>query len=212
MPSMQSLHDVFVHELRDLYSAERQLVKALPKMAKNAGSPELAEALESHLRETEVQVTRIEEILDGLGERTGGVKCKGMEGLIEEGKEVLDMDGEEPALDAAMIGAAQRVEHYEIAAYGTAIAHAQAQGHRDAVRLLEATLEEEKNADKLLSQIAERGINALAVASADIDITNGGLASRSSKGNGTARRNGRSNRGLKNGSSRSGGRRGAKKA
>ena len=158
MPTMQSLHDVFVHELRDLYSAERQLTKALPKMAKNAGSPELAEALTNHLHETEVHIARLEEILQTLGQKAGGVKCKGMEGLIEEGKEVLEMDGAPGALDAAMIGAAQRVEHYEISAYGTAISHARAQGHTEAVRLLEETLKEEKNADEILTEIAQKGM------------------------------------------------------
>ena len=158
MATMQSLHDVFVHELRDLYSAERQLTKALPKMARNAGSPELADALTNHLRETEVHITRLEEIFRSLGAKSGGVKCKGMEGLIEEGAEVLEMDGAPGPLDAAMIGAAQRVEHYEIAAYGTAISHARAQGHTEAVRLLEETLKEEHNADEVLTEIARKGM------------------------------------------------------
>ena len=158
MATMQSLHDVFVHELRDLYSAERQLIKALPKMAKNAGSPELADALTNHLHETEGHVTRLEEILKTLGVKSGGVKCKGMEGLIEEGAEVLEMDGAPGPLDAAMIGAAQRVEHYEIAAYGSAISHARAQGHTEAVRLLEETLREERNADEVLTEIAQKGL------------------------------------------------------
>ena len=158
MATMQSLHDVFVHELRDLYSAERQLIKALPKMAKNAGSPQLADALTNHLHETEIHVTRLEEILKTLGVKSGGVKCKGMEGLIEEGSEVLEMDGAPRALDAAMIGAAQRVEHYEIAAYGTALSHAKAQGHTEAVRLLEETLKEERNADEVLTEIAQAGL------------------------------------------------------
>ena len=158
MATMESLHDVFVHELRDLYSAERQLIKALPKMAKNAGSPQLADALTSHLRETEGHVGRIEEILKTLGVKSGGVKCKGMEGLIEEGEEVLAMDGNARALDAAMIGAAQRVEHYEIAAYLSAISHAKAQGHTEAVRLLEETLKEEKIADEVLTEIAQAGM------------------------------------------------------
>lgn len=158
MATMQSLHDVFVHELRDLYSAERQLIKALPKLAKNAGSPELADALTNHLHETEGHVTRLEEILKTLGVKSSGVKCKGMEGLIEEGAEVLEMDGNPGALDAAMIGAAQRVEHYEISAYGTAISHARAQGHTEAARLLEETLKEEKNADEILTEIARKGM------------------------------------------------------
>ena len=158
MPTMQSLHDVFVHEIKDLYSAERQLIKALPKMAKNAGTPELADAFTNHLHETEGHVARLEEILQTLGVKGGGVKCKGMEGLIEEGSEVLEMDGNTRALDAAMIGAAQRVEHYEIAAYGTAISHAKAQGHTEAARLLEETLREEKNADEVLTEIAQKGM------------------------------------------------------
>src|SRR5687768_10103891 len=158
MPTMQSLHDVFVHEIRDLYSAERQLIKALPKLAKNAGTPELADAFTNHLHETEGHVTRLEEILKTLGVKSGGVKCKGMEGLIEEGAEVLEMDGAPGPLDAAMIGAAQRVEHYEIAAYGTAISHARAQGHTEAVRLLEETLKEEQNADEVLTEIARKGM------------------------------------------------------
>ena len=158
MATMESLHDVFVHELRDLYSAERQLIKALPKMAKNAGSPQLADALTNHLHETEGHVGRIEEILKTLGVKSGGVKCKGMEGLIEEGEEVLAMDGDARALDAAMIGAAQRVEHYEIAAYLSAISHAKAQGHTEAARLLEETLKEEKVADEILTEIAQKGM------------------------------------------------------
>lgn len=162
MASLQSLHDVFVHELRDLYSAERQLIKALPKMARNANSAELAEALNNHLHETEGHAARLEEILQTLGEKARGVKCKGMEGLIDEGEDVLEMGGLASALDAAMIGAAQRVEHYEIAAYGTAISHAKAQGHTEASRLLEETLKEEENADRLLSEIAETSINDVA--------------------------------------------------
>ena len=155
MPSMDSLHDVFVHELRDLYSAERQLLKALPKMARSTGNAALATALSNHLDETKGQVKRLEEIFRTLGAKSGGVKCKGMEGLIEEGDEVLAMDGMPGALEAAMIGEAQRVEHYEIAAYGSAISHAHAQGHTEAVQLLQETLKEEMNADQLLTELAE---------------------------------------------------------
>lgn len=200
MPSMQSLHDVFVHELRDLYSAERQLIKALPKMAKHAGSPELADAFTNHLRETEGQVARLEQILDTMGEKAGGVKCKGMEGLLDEGAEVLEMDGEESALDAAMIGAATRVEHYEIAGYTAAISHANAEGNTEAAQMLEATLREEENADRLLRSIAEKNMsNMSAYAQADGDetemasettsrrSTNGG---RSSKGSAARKRSG----------------------
>lgn len=159
MPTMRSLHDVFVYELRDLYSAERQLIRALPRMAKKAGSPALSDALTNHLRETETHAARLEEIFKTLGIKPAGVKCRGMEGLIEEGAELLEMDGTPEALDAAMIGAAQRVEHYEIAAYGTAISHAHAQGNTEAARLLEETLREEKKADELLTAIAEKGVN-----------------------------------------------------
>jgi ferritin-like metal-binding protein YciE len=188
MTSLQSLHDVFVHELRDLYSAERQLVKALPKMAKHASSPELAEALTNHLHETEGHVARLEEILQTLGTKTGGVKCWGMEGLLHEGQEVLEMDGAPAALDAAMIGAAQRVEHYEIAAYGTAISHAQAQGHTEAARLLEETLKEEKDADRLLTVIAERGINDVADTSTMGEAMSVAFPRMSQEGNGSKRR------------------------
>lgn len=163
MATMESLHDVFVHELRDLYSAERQLIKALPKLAKNAGSPELADAFTNHLQQTEGHVTRLEEILQTLGVKAGGVKCKGMEGLLEEGAEVLEMDGTPGALDAAMIGAAQRVEHYEIAAYGTVMAWAKALGHDDVAQLLASSLEEEKAADKKLTELAEAGLNDAAM-------------------------------------------------
>lgn len=188
MASLQSLHDVFVHELRDLYSAERQLIKALPKMAKNASSPELADAFTNHLHETEGHVARLEEILQTLGSKAGGVKCRGMEGLIEEGQEVLEMGGAAGPVDAAMIGAAQRVEHYEIAAYGTAISHAQAQGHTEAVRLLEATLEEEKNADRLLTTIAEKGVNDVADTSTMGEAMSVAFPRMSQEGNGSKRR------------------------
>jgi ferritin-like metal-binding protein YciE len=162
MKSLDSLHDVFVHELRDLYSAERQLLKALPKMAKNTGNAELAEALSNHLEETRNQVSRLEEILGTLGEKKTGVSCRGMQGLIEEGDEVLQMGGVPAAVDAAMIGAAHRVEHYEIAAYASAISHAHAQGHTEAARLLGETLKEEQHADELLTKIGESNIGEVA--------------------------------------------------
>ena len=156
MATLQSMHDVFMHELRDLYSAERQLLKALPKMAKSAASPELADAFTTHLHETEGHKERLEQIFLSLGEKAGGVKCKGMEGLIDEGQDVLGMDGIATARDTAMIGAAQRVEHYEIAGYHSAISLAQAQGHTEAVSLLQANLREEEHADQLLTDIAQR--------------------------------------------------------
>jgi ferritin-like metal-binding protein YciE len=157
--SLQTLDDLLVDELRDIYHAERQLLKALPAMRKRVNNPRLSDALENHLRQTEGQVDRLEQIFQELDQPVRGKKCKGMEGLIEEGKEVLEADGDSDTLDAAIIGAAQRVEHYEIAAYGTAVAHARAMGHMNAVRLLEATLDEEKEADRLLTEIAEAGLN-----------------------------------------------------
>src|SRR5688572_7456715 len=160
--ALETLHDLWVHELKDLYSAERQLVQALPKMAKAATSEELRTALENHLAETEEQANRIEQILESFGESPRGQKCAGMEGLIEEGKDFLKEDADPDVMDAGIIVAAQKVEHYEIATYGAVCEYARMMGHTEAVQLLEQTLEEEKNADKLLNQLAEGGINALA--------------------------------------------------
>ena len=160
--SLATLHDLWVHELKDLYSAERQLVQALPKMAKSATSDELRTALENHLAETEEQVTRLEQILESFDESPRGQKCQGMEGLIDEGKSLLKEDADPDVLDAGIIVAAQKVEHYEIATYGAVCEYARMMGHTEALQLLEQTLEEEKNADQLLNQIAEGGINALA--------------------------------------------------
>jgi ferritin-like metal-binding protein YciE len=151
-------------QLKDLFSAESQLIKALPKMAKRASSPELKDAFTNHLRETEGHVDRLNTISKSLGTRLGGKKCKAMEGLIEEGKEVIDEDGEPNLIDAALIGAAQRVEHYEMAAYGTARAMAEKLGHSDIVDLLQQTLDEEKAADEKLTQIAEEEVLVGAVA------------------------------------------------
>lgn len=160
--ALETLHDLWVHELKDLYSAERQLVQALPKMAKAATSDELRTALENHLAETEEQVTRIEQILESFDESPKGQKCAGMEGLLEEGKDFLKEDADEDVLDAGIIVNAQKVEHYEIATYGAVCEYARMMGHTEALQLLEQTLEEEKSADQLLSQIAEGGINSLA--------------------------------------------------
>ena len=160
--SLETLHDLMVHELKDLYSAERQLVQALPKMAKNANSDQLRTVIDNHLSETEVHISRLEEILESFDESPKGQKCHGMEGLIEEGKNLLKEDADPDVMDAGIIGAAQRVEHYEIAAYGTVCEYARIMGHTEALQLLEQTLEEEKNADEILNQLAEGGINALA--------------------------------------------------
>jgi ferritin-like metal-binding protein YciE len=155
---MESLHDLYVHELKDLHNAEAQLIKALPKMAKAATSEELRAAFEDHLAETEQQAERLEKILEELGEGTRAPKCKGMEGIIKEGEELLKKkkDAEPEALDAALIAAAQRVEHYEIAGYGTARTYAQILGFQQAANLLQQTLDEEGDTDKKLSNLAEQ--------------------------------------------------------
>jgi ferritin-like metal-binding protein YciE len=156
---MNPLDELLVDELRDLYSAENQIIKALPKMAKAAASPELRRAFERHLEETRRQVERLDQIGEELDVKMTGKKCKGMEGLIAEGRELLEEDLEEDALDAGLIGAAQKVEHYEIAAYGTARTHAEMLGYRKIARLLQQTLNEEGATDKKLTQLAESVVN-----------------------------------------------------
>jgi len=156
------LHDLFEDQIKDLYSAENQLIKALPKMAKNATNPQLRTAFERHLEETRNQVTRLEQIAEELDFTPKGKKCKGMEGLIEEGKEVME-EFDEDTLDAGMIGAAQKVEHYEIAAYGTARTHAALLGYNKVAKLLQQTLDEEGATDKKLTALAESIINVEAV-------------------------------------------------
>jgi len=159
MAKMRTLNDLFIHELKDLYSAEKQLTKALPKMAKAAKNEMLREALESHLKETEEQVERLDEIFSELGMNGRGTKCEAMEGLIEEGKKAIEEDMEDDVRDAALICAAQRVEHYEIAGYGCARTFAEQLGHEQAARLLQQTLDEEAAADKKLTQIAMDRVN-----------------------------------------------------
>jgi ferritin-like metal-binding protein YciE len=160
---IDSLRKLYVEELKDLYSAEKQILQALPKMAKKASNQQLKAAFEEHLRQTEQQVQRLEQIFEALGKSPRGKKCKGMEGLIEEGKEVLQEDMDEETRDAALIAAAQRVEHYEIAGYGTVRTYAQLLGERDAARLLQQTLDEEGQTDKKLTQLAESSINVEAM-------------------------------------------------
>jgi ferritin-like metal-binding protein YciE len=157
---MESLQELYVDELKDLYSAEKQIVKALPKMVKNATNSELKEAFSNHLDETEGHVQRLEKIFQLLGEKAGGKKCKGMEGLIEEAKELLEKDVPEEVLDAGLISKAQHVEHYEIAGYGTVRTYAQQLGFSDQAKLLQQTLDEEGKANELLTQIAESSVNA----------------------------------------------------
>ena len=152
--SLKTLEDLFVHELRDLASAEKQLIKALPKMAESATSPELRSGFEEHLKQTKNQAQRLERIFEELGEKPKGKKCRGMVGLIEEGEEMAD-SFEEDVRDAGLISAAQRVEHYEIAAYGTAREYARILGEDQAATLLQATLGEEKETDKKLTELAK---------------------------------------------------------
>ena len=160
---MNPLEELLQDELKDLYSAENQIIKALPRMAKAASSPELKRAFERHLEETRRQVERLDAIGDELEMKMTGKKCAGMEGLIEEGKELMQEIDDEDALDAGLIGAAQKVEHYEIAAYGTARTHAEMLGYRKVAKLLQQTLNEEGMTDKKLSQLAESLINVEAV-------------------------------------------------
>jgi ferritin-like metal-binding protein YciE len=159
MAETGTLHDAFVEELRDTYDAEKQLTKALPKMAKAANSPPLRAAFEAHLKETQKHVQRLEEIFGTLEEKVKGKHCEGVAGIIEEGKSIMEEDFDETTMDACLIAAGQRAEHYEMAVYGTLVAWARAMGHTEAAELLEQTLEEEKAADKKLTTLAEGGIN-----------------------------------------------------
>lgn len=155
MSKVESLRDLYLEQLQDLYNAEQQLIKALPKMAKGASSDELRTAIENHLEETRVQAERIETICEKMGEKATGKKCKAMEGLIKEGSETLGEDMTDELKDAAIIADAQRVEHYEIAGYGCVHAYALKLGDEEAADLLAQTLEEEKAADTKLNDIAE---------------------------------------------------------
>src|ERR1041385_455193 len=157
--AMDSLKDLFIDELKDLYNAENQLLKALPKMAKKASSPDLRAAFQEHLGQTEGHVDRLEKIFKRLGEKPTGKTCKAMKGLVEEGKEIIEEDGEDSVLDAALIGAAQRVEHYEMAGYGTVRAFATVLGEEDAADLLQETLDEEGETNKKLTALAESLVN-----------------------------------------------------
>ena len=159
MAEAGTLHDAFIDELRDTYDAEKQLTKALAKLAKASSNPKLRQAFESHLEETHGQIERLEEVFESLDEKVRGKHCDGIAGIIEEGKSIMEEDFDETTMDACLIAAGQRAEHYEMAAYGTLVAWAQAMGHTEAAKLLHQTLEEEKAADKKLSGLAEDGIN-----------------------------------------------------
>jgi ferritin-like metal-binding protein YciE len=162
--TLQTLHDAFIGELRDVYDAEKQLIKALPKMAEAATALELREAFENHLEETRGQVERLEAVFASLDEKVQAKHCDGIEGIIEEGDATIAEDFEPMAMDACLIAAGQRAEHYEIAAYGTLVAWARSLGHAEAAQLLETTLNEEKLADEKLTALAEGSINDEAAA------------------------------------------------
>jgi ferritin-like metal-binding protein YciE len=166
MAEAGNLHDAFIDELRDTYDAERQLTKALPKLAKAATNPKLREAFETHLEETQGQIERLEQVFASLDEKVRGKHCDGIAGIIEEGKSIMEEEFDEVTMDACLIAAGQRAEHYEMAAYGTLVAWAEAMGHSEAAKLLQQTLAEEKAADKKLSGLAESGINQSAADSA----------------------------------------------
>ena len=163
MTAIKTLQDLFINELRDIYHAEKQLVRALPKMAKAASSDKLKEAFTAHLEETKGQVERLEQVFEMLDTRTRGKPCEAMQGLVEEAKEVMEEVKEPEILDAALIVAAQKVEHYEIAGYGSLRALAEALGHTDVAKLLEQTLAEEKKTDELLNKLALGDINKQAM-------------------------------------------------
>jgi ferritin-like metal-binding protein YciE len=174
------LRELYVEELRDLYDAENQLITALPKMAEAATSDQLRSGFEQHLEQTREHAQRIERIFNSMGEKVKGKKCKGMNGLISEGKDVMGEDYDGELMDAALISAAQRVEHYEIAAYGTVRTFANILGEQEAVTLLEQTLEEEKETNKKLTELANN-INLQAAGSATSTTDTGELASRRTK-------------------------------
>ncbi|HYE61934.1 MAG TPA: ferritin-like domain-containing protein [Phycisphaerales bacterium] len=161
---LESLSDLYIAELQDVYNAERQLLKALPKLAKSAQTTELKNAIQEHLEVTQNHVTRLEKILNDLNERPGGEVCEAMQGLVAEGEEVMKADGEDAVRDAGLIMAAQKVEHYEIASYGSLKEFAHLLNREQDAALLEQTLEEEKQADLKLTQLAEQVVNRRAVA------------------------------------------------
>ncbi|MDQ4139110.1 MAG: ferritin-like domain-containing protein [Bacteroidota bacterium] len=163
MTKLKNLEELFHHEIKDLYSAEKQLIQALPKMAQSATDPKLREQFEQHLEETKAQKDRIEKVCEILGISAGRMKCKAMEGLIEEGQELIAEDAEPEVKDAGLIASAQRIEHYEISGYGTAAHFAERLGHAEAFQLLSETLKEEQTADTKLNKLAKGYINQKAM-------------------------------------------------
>jgi ferritin-like metal-binding protein YciE len=186
-----TLRDAFIDELRDTYDAEKQLTKALPKLAKAATNAKLRAAFDTHLQETQGQIARLEQVFASLDEKVRGKHCDGIAGIIEEGKSVMEEDFDDTTMDACLIASGQRAEHYEMAAYGTLVAWARVLGHTEAAKLLQQTLDEEKAADKKLSGLAEGGINqgaADAAQSDDDDEPVGTAASNTGKSAAKGRR------------------------
>ena len=179
---LESMQDVFVEQLKDVLNAEKQLTKALPKMAKAARSSKLRQAFEDHLKETETHVERLELVFEGLGKKAQGKMCHGMEGLIKESQEAIDAEGEDALVDTEIIAAAQRVEHYEIAAYGCLVTFAQMMGNTDAAEILKKTLGEEEAADKKLTSVNKDEISAdaLSAGMAEMGSSSGSSSSSAS--------------------------------
>jgi len=169
MADSKTLHDAFIDELRDTYDAEKQIIKALPKIIKTVSSEELREGLQMHLEETKNHVYRLEQVFEQLGEKARGKHCSGMAGILEEGKNAMEEEFDDAAMDAVLTAGCQRVEHYEITAYGSLIAWANAMGHDESAELLQETLDEEKAADEKLTKVAESGINQAAAGFAHPD-------------------------------------------
>jgi ferritin-like metal-binding protein YciE len=159
---LQTLKDLYIHELKDLFSAEQQLVKALPQMAKAASNKELADGFQEHLEQTKGHVQRLEQILSSHQQTTRGPKCKGMKGIVAEGAEMIEEKADDEVKDAGLIAAAQRVEHYEMAGYGTARTYAELLGDKEGAKLLSLTLEEERQTDQKLSKLAKSAVNVAA--------------------------------------------------
>ncbi len=184
---MSNLQDLMVDNLKDLYSAETQMLKAMPRVAKKIQNEQLRSAFEMHMKETEEHIERLEQIFEQLGEKPTGKKCKGMEGLLEENKELLSEDAEQDVLEAGLIVGAQKVEHYEIAGYGSAVTFAKLLGNDQAARLLAQSLDEEERTDKKLTAIAESTINIQAAQGGDVEeetMTRSSGRSRSNGGGG----------------------------
>jgi len=181
MAKVTNMEALFLDEIQDLYDAEKQLTKALPKMAKAANSEELRQAFEDHLEQTKGHVERLEQVFEALGEKARGKKCAAMAGLVKEGEDIVDSTEETAVRDAGLIAGAQKVEHYEIAGYGSARTHAQRLGHSKIANLLEKTLSEEKQADQILNEIAETMVNEEAAETSQGSASSG--KTRSAGGN-----------------------------